>query len=482
MQLPACEADQGGRAQVVASAIARDDDAYLRGRPALAAGKYHRMATDRYSYLRGSLSVYASDVAAGRFELAGSRFSVDEPRVVGVGDPHVENFGTLRASDGTLGFEVNDFDAADRVPYLWDVRRLAMACAVAATLANQGDAPAQALTFAARRSIARAAACGYRDAVFSFANGNLPARVTDGTGSAVVADLFRRAARDAAARAELASLTTYDGTTRRLKRGSLDPADPENVYAELPDFAHAALPDMLAAYRSTLASPPPPPEALTVLDAVREMGSGVASWPKIRAIVLLRGATDAPTDDVLIEVKELTDSGRSPGAPPYVAYDTVADRILRNKASAWARPDADAYWGVSTWLGLTVQVRAETEASKTIRVSKLTGKLGTVPAVTDLATVLGKLLARIHASDHAALVAVATAMQSDPEGFCDEQADVGSAYADRVLADQSLFRGQVIGLGYSLGVRRTDTDEPHPALAALLGVPPSPPPSSELIP
>ncbi len=477
----ACEADDAGRTQIVSSAIAKNDEAFLRGRPALSAGKYHRMATDPYSYVRGSVSVYASDTEAGRFGLVGSRFAVDEPRVPGIGDPHVENFGTLKASDSTLALEPNDFDAADRVSYLWDVRRLAMATAVAATLANSDDAAAQAATFAARRAVARASTCAYRDAMFAFANGVAPARITDGTGSAVLTDLFRRGNRDSASRAELSSLTNLDGTTRTLKRGALDPTDPEKVYSELPDFARAALPDMLAVYRKTLTRPPPL-ENFAVLDAVREMGSGVASWPKIRAILLLRGPTDAPSDDVLLEVKELADSGHSPGAPPHVAFDDVGDRIVRAKALAWARPDADMFWGVSMWLGFTVQVRAETEAAKTIRVAKLVGALGTVQAVTDLAAALGKLLARVHASDHAALVAVANAMQLDPEAFCDEQADVATGYADRVLADQALFRRDVITQGYSLGVRQTPNDAPPPDLAALLGVPPPPAPAEELVP
>lgn len=48
----------------------------------------------------------------------------DAPRVLAVGDLHVENFGTWRDADGRLGWGVNDFDEADELPYTNDLVRL----------------------------------------------------------------------------------------------------------------------------------------------------------------------------------------------------------------------------------------------------------------------------------------------------------------------------------------------------------------------
>ena len=47
------------------------------------------------------------------------------PQVLGVGDLHVENFGTWRDAEGRLVWGVNDFDEAHRVPYTNDLTRLA---------------------------------------------------------------------------------------------------------------------------------------------------------------------------------------------------------------------------------------------------------------------------------------------------------------------------------------------------------------------
>src|ERR1700684_1420827 len=47
------------------------------------------------------------------------------PDVLGVGDLHVENFGTWRDIEGLLIWGINDFDEVCRLPYTCDLVRLA---------------------------------------------------------------------------------------------------------------------------------------------------------------------------------------------------------------------------------------------------------------------------------------------------------------------------------------------------------------------
>ncbi len=49
----------------------------------------------------------------------------DAPRVLSIGDLHLENFGTWRDADGRLVWGVNDFDEAAVMPYAFDLVRLA---------------------------------------------------------------------------------------------------------------------------------------------------------------------------------------------------------------------------------------------------------------------------------------------------------------------------------------------------------------------
>src|SRR5271169_5823871 len=53
------------------------------------------------------------------------------PKVLAVGDLHVENFGTWRDIEGRLIWGINDFDEAWRMPYTNDLIRLAASALMA---------------------------------------------------------------------------------------------------------------------------------------------------------------------------------------------------------------------------------------------------------------------------------------------------------------------------------------------------------------
>lgn len=473
----ACEAapPDARRAQIVA-VLAAADEPLIRARPALVAGKYARMASGAFPFYRGALPVYRSDVRSGTTLAAVTRFGLDVPLVPSLGDPHPENFGALLAADGTFGIEPNDFDAADRAPYLWDVRRLTAGMALAATQANVDDEAARAQTFAERRAAARAAAVAYAAAVERAARGEALGRVTDARGSVILEDVLSRSRRDAARRRELAERTVLEGGTRRLLRGSVDPEDPERLALDLPAFALGALPDAIERYRRSLAAPPPP-EHLQLLDAVRELGSGIASWPRVRVLLLVRGPSDDPGDDVLLELKEVIDSTIAGLYPPGVYADDVLHRVRVAQGYAWARPDAEPLWGTTTWLGFPCQIRLESEGQKSVRVERMVGERGTPEALAALGAVLGEILARVHTSGPEGLGlarALFARFGADPGGFADEQADAAVAYADLTREDHARFSAALVELGPRLGVPFDPSDAPRPDLAALFAVPPRP--------
>jgi hypothetical protein len=55
----------------------------------------------------------------------------EAPRVLAVGDLHVENFGTWRDAEGRLAWGINDFDEAAPLPYTSDLVRLATSACLA---------------------------------------------------------------------------------------------------------------------------------------------------------------------------------------------------------------------------------------------------------------------------------------------------------------------------------------------------------------
>jgi uncharacterized protein (DUF2252 family) len=463
------------RTAEITSVLARADEPLIRARPELVAGKYARMAADRYSFFRGIVPLSLHDFRADAF--GPSAFALDGPLAPSVGDPHPENFGLLRAADGSLALEPNDFDGADMAPYLWDVRRLCTGMALAAHLANPDDAEVQKKTAAAAREIARAAAQGYAEAIQALAKG-APRERVDGPGrDEILKDLFGRGNRDFVAQSELSDLTVVEGGKRHLKRGILDPEEPTQWLGELPADARAALPEAIRKYRETLIAPPPA-AFFELIDAAREYGSGVASWPRVRVLLLVRGPTDDPHDDVVLELKELADSGLGGWYLPGIAFDSVQDRVRDMSRAVWARPDAAPLWGTTSWMGLPCQIKAEYGGQKTVRTSRFKGKRGTPEAIEAFARKVGGLIARVHASRVArqewAAPAIAAVVGRDPAGFAEEQAEVADRWAAQVLVDAGLF-GEALGeLGPRLGVPFDAIDTPPPDLQALYGDPNAP--------
>ncbi len=472
------QAPSDPRQRVVGSVMEQADDALLRTRPELVAGKYSQMSVPGTSFYRGALPLYLHDFEEGNGGLGGFNLALPPTLAPCAGDPNPESFGTLLASDGTVGLELSDFDAADRAPFLFDVRRFTAGIALAANLANAGDSAAQTASAAAAQSIALAGMIGYVQGIEAAAVGTPPERVASPTRNPYLDGLLAQALAGATDRGELITETAVDPSGHRhLLRGAIDPSDPQHVFGDLPAAAYAALQDTLDAYQQTLVSPPPP-GYFTVLDAVREYGAGVASWPNVRAVVLIQGGGGTSADNQLLEIQELPDSPLAHVFPPGLDVGDVSERNLLLSRAAWARPDADFLWGASTWMGLPVQIRHETAAAQRINVSDLSGSNGTVVVLQNLALTLGTLLARLHSAslegEPSAASAIWEAISVDPEGFEADQAAAGVAYSSQSLADLVSWQAELQGLGLNLGIQPDTADAPSPNLASLFGTPPLP--------
>lgn len=88
--------------------------------------KHQQMAADTFSFLRATFYRWSQLWQEEVPELG------DAPRVLAVGDLHVENYGTWRDAEGRLVWGVNDFDEATNLPYTFDLVRLATSAGLAA--------------------------------------------------------------------------------------------------------------------------------------------------------------------------------------------------------------------------------------------------------------------------------------------------------------------------------------------------------------
>ena len=85
--------------------------------------KHKKMREDLFSFLRATFYRWAQTYPASLRRA---------PEVLGVGDLHIENFGTWRDAEGRLVWGINDFDEVCRLPYTNDLVRLAASAIIAA--------------------------------------------------------------------------------------------------------------------------------------------------------------------------------------------------------------------------------------------------------------------------------------------------------------------------------------------------------------
>ena len=109
--------------------------------------KHEAMATAPFPFLRATFYRWVALWQEACPDLAAA------PRLVAVGDLHVENFGTWRDAEGRLAWGINDFDEAFPMPYTIDLVRLATSAILAKGISS--------LSIGAEEACARILA-GYR--------------------------------------------------------------------------------------------------------------------------------------------------------------------------------------------------------------------------------------------------------------------------------------------------------------------------------
>src|SRR5438128_623747 len=104
------------------ASVTEEYETWLRQRMPIDSGeldlKRQRMIDDEHAFLRGTFYQWAKLWSKHCSHLDTA------PEILGVGDIHVENFGTWRDADGRLAWGVNDFDEACSLPYTTDLVRL----------------------------------------------------------------------------------------------------------------------------------------------------------------------------------------------------------------------------------------------------------------------------------------------------------------------------------------------------------------------
>ncbi|HUK89390.1 MAG TPA: DUF2252 family protein [Blastocatellia bacterium] len=204
------------------------------------------------------------------------------PKVLAVGDLHVENFGTWRDSEGRLIWGINDFDEAYSLPYTLDLVRLATSANFAIMINALSIAPKDAC---------KAIVSGYADGLQS---GGCPF---------VLAEKHKG--------------------LRRLAMGEL--RDPEHFWVKLkslPDCGHDVPADVLARVLDCMPAP-----GLNYRLATRVAGLGSLGRMRIVAVAEWAGGLVARETKVLVGSGCAWASGETEGGE--ILYDKIVQGAVR---------------------------------------------------------------------------------------------------------------------------------------------------------
>lgn len=100
--------------------------------------KYALMAIDPFTFYRATCFLFYEDLAKNPIINRG-------PLAWICGDLHLENFGSYRATNGLVYFDINDFDEAQLAPALWEVLRFLCSIGLATETWNYSQQEASSL-------------------------------------------------------------------------------------------------------------------------------------------------------------------------------------------------------------------------------------------------------------------------------------------------------------------------------------------------
>lgn len=385
--------------------------------------KIERMAAGAFAFFRGTFHLFARDVSDGTVELTGTAGTPEFPVV---GDIHSENYGSFKAADGQIHYDVNDFDETTRSRFDLDVCRLATSWFLAAR--ERGGSVAEST------AIVLAGTGAYADRLCRALKKDKPADLdvseTAPSDCAPVDQLVTAAA--ARRRPAFIDGLSENGQKGRALRRT-------RHYFTLQDEERQRVERLLADYRTRHAVKPPQEDYYEVIDACGRV-SGIGSMGRYRYAVLLNGKGSADGRNVLLEFKEARPSG----------YDLArgrdgGDAALPERAAAvvavqrQAQSASNGHLGFAVDGGLSFQVRELGPGDARVD----TRSLKSAAALECVVRVQGEILARVHARAARAVPGPPLALSelSDSDRFGQRVLVFALRYADLANQDFALFTG-----------------------------------------
>lgn len=403
--------------------------------------KFRKMAADPFAFFRGSACVFYDDLKGFDDPWADERTG----RVWIHGDLHLENFGTYMNSEGTLIFDVNDFDEAYVGHFSWDLRRFV------ASLALMGWQ--KALPERAVRELAETYLRSYIAQVVHYV------RRDEDDEFGLRLDNSRGAIQELLLRARLSrrvdlleSVTVLDDYDRRFRRGRGVRDLGEAEYAQVCDAFETYVERLPGNKRSER------PVYYRVKDVVGRKGFGIGSAGLPAFNVLIEGSSEALENDVVLSVKQSNIAAPSRLTREAAVRDYFEHEGHRTVLSQRAlQVHTDPLLGYTEIAGAGFVVSELSPYEMDLDWSDLTEPEDIAPVLEDL----GRATAKVHCvsdedSDQTLVTfqtedAIHSVVEGRVDEFVGEIIDFGIEYAEVSRTDHQLFvnafrEGEITGV------------------------------------
>jgi uncharacterized protein (DUF2252 family) len=396
---------------------------FARRNAGLLQHKVARMAESPFAFFRGTFHLFARDVLTGVSGplplLTGEGSEMDL-----VGDIHSENYGTFKADDGLVHYDINDFDETTTGRFDFDVCRLAVSLLLASR--DRSDPLAQAVL------VPLAAVQLYTETLRRLLGKGKGPQVDiserSPSGCEPVDELVRTAA--------LVKRPVFiNKLTRMTDKGRM--LNRSVRYFNLSDEERAQAGRLLADYRTRQGKGEQ--ESFWKVEDVCGRVAGIGSMGRYRYALLLAGKGSAEGRNVLLEFKE----ARPSAYDLYRNRDSGAD-ALRKRAERVVTMQRESQAAANRYLGhaidgdLSFQVRAL--SPQDARVEARTLRPGGLEVV---GRVQASILARVHARSATRAVGPTNPLAelAEPEEFSQRVLAFALSYADLVKRDWARFVG-----------------------------------------
>jgi uncharacterized protein (DUF2252 family) len=379
-----------------------------RGRVAkLLPEKKKRMSASPFGFFRGAAALMAADLS-----------TLPRTGIIAqlCGDAHVRNLGAYAAPDGTLVFDINDFDETISGPWEWDLKRLATSVALAGDEAGQSESRCGASV----RELVRS----YRTYLRVFAM--MPFvrlgryRIRRRHDEPVLQEIFREAER-----------VTPDRNLRKLtaeKRGAFRFHDKPPDLEHVPDRTAREVVRAFDAYRQTLTA-----SRRRTFDRYRPADVafklvGTGSVGTRDYVVLLFG--NGRDDPLFMQVKQELRSCYEPYLPASARAEHQGRRVAAGQQMM--QTESDPFLGYTRFGGDDYLVRQLADHNAALDPKKLKRR-----TLIEYARLCGEALAKGHArSSDAAMLGGYAGRSSKLDKAI---AEFAFAYAEQMKADHRVF-------------------------------------------